>query len=84
MLKFPIVFMSLMLFACGQQNAKNNNATTITASKPAATTNVPEFNADSAYTSTAPTLTSKNRSLSAHECPIPKRIRPAPTISRTN
>ena len=50
MLKFPIVFMSLMLLACGQQNAKNNNATTITASKPAATTNVPEFNADSAYT----------------------------------
>lgn len=42
--------MSLMLFACGQQNAKNNNATTVTASKPAATTNVPEFNADSAYT----------------------------------
>ena len=43
--------MSLMLFACGQQNAKNNNATTVTASKPAAAaTNVPEFNADSAYT----------------------------------
>ena len=50
MLKFPIVFMSLMLFACGQQNAKNNNVTTVTASKPAAATNVPEFNADSAYT----------------------------------
>ena len=51
MLKFPIVFMSLMLLACGQQNAKNNNATTVTASKPAAAaTNVPEFNADSAYT----------------------------------
>ena len=77
MLKFPIVFLSLMLLACGQQNAKNNNATTVTASKPAATTNVPEFK-------TAPTLTSKNRSLSAHECPIPKRIRPAPTISRTS
>lgn len=42
--------MSLMLLACGQQNAKNNNATTVTASKPAAATNVPEFNADSAYT----------------------------------
>ena len=41
MLKFPIVFLSLMLLACGQQNAKNNNATTVTASKPAAATNAP-------------------------------------------
>lgn len=50
MLKFPILFLSLTLLACGQQNAKNNNMTTVTASKPAAATNVPEFNADSAYT----------------------------------
>ena len=32
MLKFPIVFMSLMLLACGQQYAININASTVTAS----------------------------------------------------
>lgn len=49
MLKFPIVLMSLMLLACGQQNAKNNNATATPASRPAVASAAPEFNADSAY-----------------------------------
>lgn len=49
MLKFPIVLMSLMLLACGQQNAKNNNATATPAPRPAVASAAPEFNADSAY-----------------------------------